>query len=132
MSNKLAACQALLDGFHQSLSDETIEDLHDQYQLKHSSSITLKIFKARELRPMILNRLLDSEYNELFTDLSTKEMSILIGITPKDYSSYMGTIHRKLSSLLIKGHKANLEDMKVSMEELDYVSKSDDLEHPDD
>lgn len=132
MTNKLEACKALLDGFCNSLTPEVIEDLHDQYQLRHSSDLTLKLYKARELRPTILNMLLDSEYRELFLDLTAEDVSLLVGIPPKNYSNYVERVNRKLSALLIKGYKPQLQDMKHSMEELNFVSKSDDLEHPDD
>lgn len=130
--SKLEACKALLNGFILELTEETIEDLHDQYQLRHDSTLTLKLYRNRELRANILNKLLASEYSYLFIDLSNEEIARLVGLPPKDFSSYSNAINRKLSALLIKGKREELIDMKHSMEELEFVSKSDDLNHPDD
>ena len=135
--SKHAFCKELVEGFLKALPKKTIQDLYKDHitllsakQVKGKqkvSFISLKTFEQRELRTIIINKLLISEYGYMFCDLEEVHIADLLGLSPRHYAYQYKNILKKLKVMRIT-NKEDISEFKLSLEEL-YFSPTIESEH---
>lgn len=127
-------CNELVNGFVEAIDEETKIKLHREFlvsnagPLARNSPTAYDTFVAKELRAMIVNKLLKSEYGTMFSELADDEIAKLLGM--KNFGSYYQDIAKKLRLLRIR-EKDNVLDMKETMEQCEYTKPHHEMEVSD-
>lgn len=127
--NTYEISKELLDGFIDALSTETMLSLYNDYSddlLKKNTPKhrlpSFESFKVKDIRFVIFNKLVTTNYKTLFASLDQQEMAMLLGISNKEYNALYVIALKKLKINIFKNNRDFMEDSLDIIQELYYTS----------